>query len=49
MRVGLSGIMMGISVALALRNEKKLTPQVIRLSLTTELMTILIFGLIELS
>ncbi len=47
MRVGILGILMGITVAMALKNDKYLSMRTVRLSLTTELMVILIFGIIE--
>ncbi len=49
MRAGFTGIFMGISVAITLRNEKKLTSQVITMSLLTEVLTIIILGLIDIS
>jgi len=49
MRAGLTGILMGVSVAISLRNEKRLTSQVITLSLLTELLTIVILGVIDIS
>ena len=49
MRAGLIGITIGISTAMALKNERTLTSQVVQLSLVSELLTIIIFGLIEIS
>ena len=49
MRAGFVGIAMGISTAIALRNEHKLTSQVVTSSLVTEVLTIIIFGLVEIS
>ena len=47
MRAGIIGIFMGLTVAVGLKNEKKLTSQVVRASLTTEILFIVVFGLIE--
>jgi putative effector of murein hydrolase len=47
MRASVVGVLMGISVALTLKNEKQLTSSVIRASLTTEIMFIIILGLVE--
>ena len=49
MRPAIMGIMIGISTALSLKNQKSLTTSVIRASLLSELMTIIIFGLIEIN
>ncbi len=49
MRAGFTGIFIGVSVAMSLRNEKKLTSQVISMSLMTEVLTIIILGLIDIS
>ena len=49
MRPAIIGIMIGISTALSLKNQKSLTTSVIRASLVSELMTIIIFGLIEIN
>jgi len=49
MRAGLIGITIGISTAMALRNEHPLTSQVVKLSLVNEILTIIIFGLTEIS
>ena len=49
MRPAIMGIMIGISTALSLKNQKSLTTSVIRASLVSELMTIIIFGLIEIN
>ena len=49
MRAGFMGIAIGISTALALRNEYKLTSQIVTISLLTEILTIIIFGLVEIS
>ena len=48
MRAGIVGIMAGITMAMALKNGEKLTSQVVRASLTTEILFIVIFGMIEL-
>jgi len=49
MRPAIMGIMIGISTALSLKNQKSLTSSVIRASLMSELMTIIILGLIEIN
>jgi hypothetical protein len=49
MRAGFIGIAVGISTAMALRNEYKLTSQIVTISLLTEILTIIIFGLVEIS
>ncbi len=49
MRAGFVGIAMGVSTAMALRNEYKLTSQVVTISLVTEIITIIIFGLVDIS
>lgn len=43
------GIMVGISAVMTLKNEHTLTSSVVTLSLVVELVTIVIFGLIEVS
>jgi len=45
MRAGLTGIMMGISIAVALRNGKRPSLPLVFLSLFSELITILILAL----
>jgi hypothetical protein len=49
MKAGFTGIAVGISTAIALRNEYKLTSQIVTISLLTEILTIIIFGLVEIS
>jgi len=49
MRPAIIGVSMGIMTAISLKNEKTLTSSVIRISLTTEIMMIIIFGLIEIT
>ena len=49
MRPAILGIMIGVSTALSLKNQKSLSASVIRASLVSELMTIIIFGLIEIN
>ena len=49
MRVGLAGIMIGITTAVSLKRGDRLSAQMISLSLFTEVMTIMTLGLIELS
>lgn len=49
MRVGFIGIITGISTAMALKNEYKLTSQIVTISLLSEILTIVIFALIEIS
>jgi hypothetical protein len=49
MRPAIIGIMIGISTALSLKNQKSLTSSVVRASLMSELMTIIILGLIEIA
>jgi hypothetical protein len=49
MRAGFTGIAVGISTAIALRNEYKLTSQIVTISLLSEILTIIIFGLVEIS
>ena len=49
MRAGFTGIAVGVSTAMALRNEYKLTSQIVTISLVSEILTIIIFGLIEIS
>ena len=48
MRAGIVGIMAGLTMATALKNGDDLTSQVVRASLVTEILFIIIFGLIEL-
>ncbi len=48
MRVGIVGIMAGLTMAIALKNGDNLNSQVVRASLVTEILFIIIFGLIEL-
>jgi len=47
MRASIIGVLMGISVALTLKNEKNLTSNVVKASLSTEILFIVIFGLVE--
>ena len=49
MRAGFIGIAVGVSTVMALRNEHKLTSQVVTISLLSEILTIVIFGLVEIS
>jgi hypothetical protein len=49
MRAGFTGIAVGVSTAIALRNEYKLTSQIVTISLVSEILTIIIFGLVEIS
>ena len=49
MRPAIIGTMIGISIALSLKNQKSLNSSVIHASLVSELMTIIIFGLIEIN
>ncbi len=48
MRVGVISIIAGLTVATALKNGDNLSSQVVRASLVTEILFIIIFGLIEL-
>ncbi len=48
MRAGIIGVMMGLTVAISLKNGETLTSGVVRASLTTEILFIVIFGMIEL-
>ena len=48
MRAGIIGILMGLTVATTLKNGKTLGSQVVRASLTTEILFIVVFGLLEL-
>ncbi len=48
MRAGIIGIMAGLTMATALKNGDDLSSQVVRASLATEILFIIIFGLIEL-
>jgi len=47
MQPAIMGIFIGVITAISLKNQKKITPPVIRTSLTTELMVIVILALIE--
>jgi hypothetical protein len=47
MRAGFTGIAVGVSIAMALRDEYKLTSQIVTISLLTEILTIIIFGVAE--
>ena len=49
MRPAIMGIMIGVTTALSLKNQKQLSYSVIRASLVSELMTIIILGLIEIT
>jgi len=49
MRPAIIGVTVGIIMAIGLKNEKGVTSSVIRISLTTEILMILIFGLIEIT
>jgi len=49
MRTGFIAMVIGITAALTLKNEKNLTSQVVTISLVSELLTILISGLVEIS
>jgi len=49
MRPAIIGVSMAIITAISLKNEKTLNSSVIRISLTTEIMMIIIFGLIEIN
>ena len=49
MRAGFWGIMMGISMAIGLKNGKSLSSQVVTMSLMSEMMTIVILGVGEVS
>ena len=48
MRAGIVGIMAGLTMAMALKRGDNLSSQVVRASLATEILFIIIFGLIEL-
>ena len=48
MRAGIVGIMAGLTMAMTLKRGDSLTSQVVRASLITEILFIVIFGLIEL-
>lgn len=48
MRAGIMGVLMGLTVATTLKNGKTLSSQAVRASLTTEILFIVIFGLVEL-
>ncbi len=47
MRAGIVGIMAGLTMATAIKNGDDLSSQVVRASLATEILFIIIFGLIE--
>jgi len=49
MRPAIIGVTMGIMTAISLKNEKTINSSVIRISLTTEIMMIVIFGLMEIN
>jgi len=49
MRTGFLAIGVGISTAMTLRREKELTAQVVTITLVTEILTIVISGLIEIA
>jgi len=49
MRTGFTGIAAGVSTAISIRNEYRLTSQVVTISLLTEIITIIILGLVEIS
>jgi len=49
MRTGIFAITIGISTAMTLRREKDLTSQVVTITLVTEILTIIISGLIEIA
>ena len=49
MRTGFTGIVAGVSTAISIRNEYRLTSQVVTISLLTEIITIIILGLVEIS
>ena len=48
MRAGIIGVLMGITVATSMKNGKTLGSQAVRASLTTEILFIVVFGLVEL-
>jgi len=48
MRAAIMGVLMGLTVAVSLKNEGKITPQIVRASLTTEILFIIIVGIWEL-
>ncbi len=48
MRAAIIGVMAGLTMAMALKNGDKLSSNVVRASLATEILFIVIFGLIEL-
>jgi len=48
MRAGILGAMIGLTVAVGLKNGKNPTTGVVRASLTTEILFIVIFGMVEL-
>ena len=49
MRIAFYSIMVGISTAMGLKNEKNPSSSVVTISIVSEIATILIFGLSELS
>ena len=49
MRTGFFAISIGISTAMTLRREENLTAQVVTITLVTEILTIIISGLIEIA
>jgi len=49
MRSGLFGIVVGLSIAVGLKNERSLSSTIVSISLLSEIMTIVIFGLIDIS
>lgn len=49
MKIGIIGIVTGVSTAMALKNEYSLTLQIISISLFVEILTIVIFALTEIS
>jgi hypothetical protein len=48
MRPAIIGIAIGIITAISLKNQTKISNSIVRISLTNELLTIIILGLIEL-
>ena len=49
MRPAIMGMAIGVITAISLKNQKSLSSSVIRISLVSELMTIIILGLIEIT
>jgi len=49
MRIAFFSITVGISVAMGLKNGENLSSQVVGIALLSEMMSIVIFGLLELS